>query len=270
MPGTPAFSLLAAPLLLLAACGSEVSGPANGSAPATESRDAAPRALRLKAADGVVVHAAHYPAERAKAVILLFHQANGSAAEYAGIAPRLAAAGFESLAIDQRSGGELFGPNRSVAGQRRSADFLAAEPDVEAALTWAQRRGRPVIIWGSSYSAALVFRLAARHPDAIAALIAFSPGEYLAAPNAVRDAARQVQIPIFVAAASDPQEQSAARAILVDAPSPFETAYLPTTAGIHGSSTLNTQRNPNGAEAAWAAVTEFLARLPLPPPPSTS
>ena len=45
----------------------------------------------LKAADGVLVHGLEYQAPQLKAVMLLFHQAGSSKAEYATIAPRLAA-----------------------------------------------------------------------------------------------------------------------------------------------------------------------------------
>ena len=38
---------------------------------------------------------------------------------------------------------------------------------------------RFILVWGSSYSAALVFLLAAEHQDEIKAILAFSPGEYL-------------------------------------------------------------------------------------------
>lgn len=75
-----------------------------------------PTAVFLKAADGVLVHGLEYRAIRPRALILLFHQAGSSKAEYATIAPRLAAAGYTSLAIDQRSGGSLLGPNATVAG----------------------------------------------------------------------------------------------------------------------------------------------------------
>lgn len=61
-------------------------------------------------------------------MILLFHQAGSSKAEYATISPRLVAAGYSALAIDQRSGGELFGSNETAAAlaaplitRRRSA-----------------------------------------------------------------------------------------------------------------------------------------------------
>jgi alpha-beta hydrolase superfamily lysophospholipase len=220
-----------------------------------------PEALALRANDGVTVHATLYAAVRPRAVIMLFHQAGSSAAEYATIAPRLAASGYEALAIDQRSGGDLFGPNRTVRGIGRSTGYAAVEPDLEAALAWAKGRRLPVIAWGSSYSAALVLRLAARHPGSLAAVLAFSPGEYLDDAGAVRRAAAGVLAPIFVAAASDPGERRAALAILAAAHSSHEVAYLPASAGVHGSSTLIAARNPKGAALAWRAVEGFLRRL---------
>ena len=72
--------------------------------------------VTLKAADGVTVYGTYYPASEPKALILLFHQAGSSSGEYAAIAPRLARAGYSSLAIDQRVGGNLYGPNRTMAG----------------------------------------------------------------------------------------------------------------------------------------------------------
>ena len=99
-------------------------------------------------------------------IVVAFHQARSSAAEYAPIAPRLVNAGFTVLAIDQRSGDGAFGgTNRTAAGfARREVSYDAALPDLEAALAWAkaEARGAPVVVWGSSYSAALVFLLAER------------------------------------------------------------------------------------------------------------
>jgi alpha-beta hydrolase superfamily lysophospholipase len=137
-------------------------------------------------------------------LILLFHQAGSNRAEYAPIAPMLTALGFDALAIDQRSGGSLWGhANETVRHLGRSEDYGSAFHDLEGALTWAKSSGRsgPVIVWGSSYSAALVFLLAAKHLQDVKALLAFSPGEYLASPSSVRSAAAQLSIPIFVTSA---------------------------------------------------------------------
>lgn len=221
----------------------------------------APRSVTLRAADGVEVHGTFYPAPAPRGLILLFHQAGSSKGEYATIAPRLVAEGYSALAIDQRSGGTLFSRNETAAGLRHPASYLDAKQDLEAALAWGKQQAGPVILWGSSYSAALVFLVAAERPQAVRAVLAFSPGEYLGRPTLVRDAAARVEVPIFVTSADDPGEIGTAREILAAAPAAVKDQYVPAQGGIHGSSTLIRSRDPKGAAANWRAVLAFLARL---------
>lgn len=223
----------------------------------------APQAITLQTADHVSVSALVYEAPKAKAIILLFHQADSSKAEYATIAPKLVNAGYTALAIDQRSGGSLFEPNDTVAHLAKRASYADAKNDLVAALDWAKLRRLPVILWGSSYSAALVFQVAAEYPDQIAAVLAFSPGEYLETANEVSRAAAKVHVPIYVTSASSADEVEAARAILSASPAPIRTQFEPRD-GVHGSSTLIETRNPKGAAENWRHVLAFLTALPLP------
>jgi dienelactone hydrolase len=123
----------------------------------------APRRIVLKASDGVDAYAWHYAAaDRARPAILLFHQAGSNHAEYETIAPRLATLGYHALALDQRSGGRMWGQaNRTASESGKEVDYRAALPDLEAALAWPATQGFSFrsIIRGSSYSAALVFLL---------------------------------------------------------------------------------------------------------------
>ncbi len=215
-------------------------------------------AVTFSADDGVVIHGIYTPASSAKALILLFHQAGSSKGEYATIAPRLVAEGYASLAIDQRAGGSLFGTNQTAAALNGDASYLDAKRDLVAALAWAADKHLPVILWGSSYSASLVFLVAADNPGKVAAVMAFSPGEYLGSGSTVRNAAARVYVPIFVTSAQDSGEIAAARSILGAAPSPTKVQFVPTHGGVHGSSTLITARNHAGAAAAWVAVLNFL------------
>jgi len=219
--------------------------------------------FQLSAADGVRVYAQAYETADAKApTILLFHQAGSGKSEYATIAPRLNQLGFNALAIDQRSGGDLFQPpNETVLNLGRSTKYEEVVPDMEAALIWAEKihPGSKVYLWGSSYSASLVFLLAAKHPKEISAVIAFSPAEYLADKNAVHRAAAKVHVPVFIDSA--PQEIAASRSIFDAIPSKLKTQYKP-RAGVHGSSTLRVDRDPAGSELNWNAVTRFLRSLP--------
>jgi alpha-beta hydrolase superfamily lysophospholipase len=221
--------------------------------------------VTITAADGVVLHGEFWPAADSRApLILAFHQAGSSHAEYAPLAPRLNSAGFHVLAIDQRSGGNEFGGrNQTVAALGRSASYEAALPDLEAALAWGKRKANdaPVLVWGSSYSAALVFVLAAKHASDVAGLLAFSPGEYLNKRHAVRMAAAALRMPVFIDQSSDAAEIEQSRVILQATGSSDKTQFVPTRAGVHGSATLRADRNADGAEENWAAVLGFLAKF---------
>jgi alpha-beta hydrolase superfamily lysophospholipase len=222
---------------------------------------AKPNPITLLASDGVSISGLVYPAEHPKAVVLLFHQAGSSKAEYATIAPRLAAAGFTALAIDQRSGGSLFGPNETAGRLAHPATYEQAEPDLVASLEWGVKQHLPVILWGSSYSAALVFEVAAKHAADVSAVIAFSPGEYFGDDQPIARAAARVHVPIYVTSASSAEEVQAARAILAASPAEAKTQYVPQF-GVHGSSTLIQARDPKGAAENWVHLLAFLNSLP--------
>jgi dienelactone hydrolase len=220
----------------------------------------------LKAADGVTVFGLHYRAEHPRAMILLFHQAGSSKDEYATIAPRLVAAGYSALAIDQRSGGGLYGQNETAAnaphkpGESEDAGYPAAEADLKAALDWGVHQKLPIVLWGSSYSAALVFDVAAQNPGKVKALLAFSPGEYMPDKHFVGHAASALAIPVFVDSAANPEEIKAAKSIADAVPGGRATQYVP-VAGVHGSSTLIPAKNPRGADSNWQAALAFLKKV---------
>lgn len=231
----------------------------NGTA---EAQSQAPQPVTLKAPDGVAVYGTYYPVASPRALILLFHQAGSSSGEYAAIAPRLQREGFAALAIDQRVGGDMYGANRTMAAAQDKADYLGALPDLEAALAWAKAKGVPVVLWGSSYSASLVFMLAnaADAKDSVKAVIAFSPGEYFNDKKMVATAAAKVAVPVFVTSANTMEEEAEAKAIVSATRSTDRQQYIPRT-GIHGSSTLNATKNPAGADENWTAVLGFLKRV---------
>ncbi len=216
--------------------------------------------VNFMADDGLTVSGRYYRADAPKALILLFHQANSSKDEYATIAPKLVAQGYSALAIDQRSGGAMFGTNQTAARMTTPATYGDALHDLDAALSWGRTMQLPIIVWGSSYSSALVFELAAKHPVEISAVLAFSPGEYLGPGNPVAVAAAKTTIPVFVAVSSEPAELTAAKPIFENVAASRKTLYVPAN-GVHGSSTLIADRNPKGAEANWAKVDAFLGSV---------
>lgn len=221
--------------------------------------------LTLTAADGVKVFGDVWRAGGARRpVIVAFHQAESSAAEYSPLAPRLVQAGFTVLAIDQRSGNGAFGgSNRTADARGKEASYDEALPDLEAALAWAkvEAKGAPVVVWGSSYSASLVFLLAAAHAKDVSGVVAFSPGEYLNGKRAVRDAAAKVKVPVYIGQSSGADEVKEGAAILKALAASDKQQFIARTPSTHGSSTLRSDRNGAGAEAQWAAVLKFLARF---------
>ena len=129
---------------------------------------------------------------------------------------------------------------RAITGK---TDYLGALPDLEVALKWANAKGLPVVLWGSSYSASLVFLLAnaADAKDSVKAVMAFSPGEYFSDKKMVEAAAAKVTVPVFVTSSNALEEAAEAKAILSATASDRPQLYVPRT-GIHGSSTLNATR----------------------------
>lgn len=213
----------------------------------------------LTASDGVKVYGSFYEAAKPKALILLFHQAGSSKDEYATIAPRLVESGYSALAIDQRAGGGLYGVNATAKAFGREVRYREARPDLQAALDWAQEQKLPIILWGSSYSSSLIFPLAARDPQGIVALLAFSPGEYFDGDPPIAAAASKVSVPVFVA--STKSETGDADPIMAALPKTAGNIRFVPDQGVHGSSTLIAAKNPDGAKANWNAVLAFIKRV---------
>jgi predicted alpha/beta hydrolase len=214
--------------------------------------------VSFPAKDGVKIFGEISPAKgKSRGTIVLFHMAGSNRAEYAPLAPILNADGFTTLAIDQRSGGSLWGSeNQTASTAKRSYDFANAIPDLEAAIAYAgKQHSGPVVIWGSSYSAALVFVVAAVHPE-VKALLAFSPGEYIEGYSIEREA-RKLSIPAFVTSTPDRAEIAAAKALADAVPNHLATQYIPKH-GVHGSSTLRVDENPSGSNENWRHVKDFL------------
>lgn len=250
------FDLLAVAALLIAAPGDAT--PEDGA----NHGSGRPLPVSFAADDGVTVHADHYAANDPKApIVLLFHQARSNRGEYREIAPRLVELGFQALALDQRSGDDRWGlENQTVSERGRSVGYLDARPDLEAAIAWAQSESGtagPVVLWGSSYSAALVFLVAAEHADDVGGVLSFSPGEYLGTDGLVSLAAARVRQPVMILA--PPGERAQAAQIFESVPHQEKVLEVPKKA-VHGSSMLIAERNPD-ADTIWPKVTAFLTRF---------
>ena len=218
----------------------------------------------LDAKDQVKVYGTYYgTGDKSKPIVLLFHMAGSNSSEYAPTAPRLVQLGFNALAIDQRSGGSAFGKtNETVKALGRSAGFQQALPDLEAALAWVASSGHTgkVIVVGSSYSASLVFVLAAQNAGKIAGLAAFSPGEYFGGSTVKSAAAKLQNVRVFVSSASDSGEVSEARSIVEAVPGNAKS-QLAAKRAPHGASSLRLDANGSGQAEVWGAFEQFLASV---------
>jgi dienelactone hydrolase len=104
-----------------------------------------------------------------------------------------------------------------------------------------------------------VFLLAARHPDEVAGVLAFSPGEYFEQKDMVRAAAARVHVPVFITCGSAAEEVERSRSIFGAVASKKKDFYMP-QAGVHGSKTLRSDADPGGAKRNWAEVLAFLKK----------
>lgn len=228
-----------------------------------------PATFTFPSTDGLTITADLFaPHENpATPFIVLFHQAGWSRGEYREILPRLNSLGFNCLAVDQRSGGEVNGlvnetAKRASATGKKTA-YLDTLPDLEAALVWARKshaKGK-VIAWGSSYSASLVLWIAGEKPGMIDAVLAFAPGEYFTRDGKpetwIADAAAKINVPVFITSAK--KERPSWAPIFAAIPDGKKSSYLPETDGNHGSRALWTQFEDS--KGYWEAVTAFLSHL---------
>ena len=225
--------------------------------------------IEFDSADGLKITADLYMAydDKSKPFIVLCHQAGWSRGEYREIAPKLNNLGFNCMAIDQRSGGKVDQIINETAARAKKAGksvtFVDAEPDIVAAAKYAKENfaeGK-LLLWGSSYSSALVLRIAGEHTELVDGTLSFSPGEYFARLGKPRDwiasSAKKVQCPVFITSAKD--EAGKWKPIFEAITVAGKTSFVPTTKGNHGSRALWDQFKDSGDY--WKATKIFLKRF---------
>jgi dienelactone hydrolase len=219
--------------------------------------------ITINTSDGLTLYADWMPVERTDApVIVLFHQAGGSArGEYPSIIDHLSGSGYHVLAVDQRNGGDRFGiPNRTVNSlEGREYSYCDAFPDLIAAVAEARSRARgKLAVWGSSYSAGLVVKLASNPEVAVDAALAFSPAS--GGPMADCEPMAQLTDRVAPLIALRPSREMEVPSVAAQAEA-FRNAgvsFHVIEGGVHGSSMLVPDRSQADLEAAWAVVDKFL------------
>lgn len=200
-------------------------------------------------------------------MIVLFHQAGWSRGEYLEIAPKLNKLGYNCIAIDQRSGEKINEISNitylDAKVKSKPTTFIDAEIDMNAAIDYVKKtyaKASKLIIWGSSYSAALALKIAGERKD-VDAVLAFAPGEYFKRfgkpQDYIAEQAQHIKIPVFITSAK--KEKESWWSIFEIIPSKNKQYFLPETEGQHGSRAL-WEKFPEH-KAYWKAVTSFLKSI---------
>lgn len=232
------------------------------------------REVRVTASDGVAVSAYWLQAKPIQGkgttgdgapvpTILLFHMAGSSApGEYSEIAPILSSEGYNTLAVDLRSGGGRLGAPNKTADRLGDGNigYCEAYPDMVAALNWVKSNGGGgrVAALGSSYSAGLVIKLGTEKQQDIAGVLAFSPASGTPMANCRPEPyLTQMTIPLI---AFRPEREMAVPSVVAQAAAfrKLGVPYLEIENGRHGSLMLRESQTGTNMDHAWRPVFEFL------------
>lgn len=211
--------------------------------------------------DGLLITADLYVTATTNPYIILCHQAGYSRGEYRDIAPKLTRLGYNCLAIDQRSGGEInFIKNETALRAKEKmlpTDYIDAAQDIIASIDYVKSKNPfPIILWGSSYSASLALTIA-KDELKVGALVVFSPGEYFSSNGYVANSISKISIPVL--ALSSRSEYPKMESLFSSVNENLKTLFCPTDEGKHGSKAL-WDSNPSSKEY-WMAVTMFFSKI---------
>lgn len=216
--------------------------------------------IEFTAADGLPVTADSYEVLPGEKYILLCHQADFSRGEYVETAKRLNQLGYNCLAIDQRSGNtcnDIVNETAQRAKEKKlKTDYADAQQDIEAAINYIHNHsGKKIIVLGSSYSAALLLKIAKAN-DKLSAIALFSPGEYLNGINLQKES-EGISIPVF--ATSSKKESKDVAKLLTAIKPENKTIFVPSADGDHGSKVL--WPTAPDKDEYWNAFEGFLKKI---------
>lgn len=226
--------------------------------------DGTAQKVTFLADDGLEVTADYYGLPENKKLILACHQSRYSRGEYNEIAPILLKEGFNVLAIDQRSGGNINNKDNETAiraqDQKLRTSPSKAYADVEAGLTYATTTlgSQKTVVMGSSYSSALAIVLGANHPDSVSAVLSFSPGNYVNVNDkTVPEYVKALKVPLYITSPKSEMEQWEEYVSLIDAS--LLTVYVDDVETKHGASCL--WPTSDGSERHVEQMVQFLRKL---------
>ena len=164
-----------------------------------------PRVVDLTAPDGAKLKATYYAAGKPGPGVMLFHQCDHDRKMWNDLAPRLAASGFNVLALDFRGFGESSGTSALTLppqeGRRQVTEVWPGDVDTAFAYLAAQPGVKKDVIGaaGASCGVNQSIQLARRHPE-VKSLVLLSGSTDREGRHFLR---RSPQLPIFASAADD-------------------------------------------------------------------
>lgn len=209
--------------------------------------------------DGLLITADLYQVGKDKPYMVLCHLAGLSRGEYKDTAKKLNQLGYNCLALDARSGNEVFGITNETAqrarDQHKPTEYLDAEQDILAAIDYTDSLSgdNGVILFGSSYSAALALKIGTDNPK-VKRVIAFSPGEYFGEQLQLKEYIKDFHKPLFVTSAKKEAPQVTELTEHIKGVNQF----IPQQEGAHGSIAL--WETTPGHEEYWQALQAFLMK----------
>lgn len=211
--------------------------------------------------DELLITADLYRIDDTSDFMILFHRAGWSRGEYIDTALKFNALGYNVLAVDQRSGGQINGIKNETylraLAKGYSTTYVAAGRDVEASIEYVrdELKCNSISILGSSYSATLVLVIAQDYEAVIEAIICFSPGEhFLWKGEKIRQVVDELTLPVFVT--SKKTEIAKLETLFGYIGSEIKIQHKPEKSGRHGSEAL--WESFDESTAHWDAITKFL------------
>ncbi len=197
--------------------------------------------VTFPATDSLSVTADLYPGKAGEPFLILLHSEGGSRGEYRDLAPRLVKMGYHCLAVDLRTGKESHFVSNETA--RRAATLtpppqpLDGLKDIAGAIRYAHDLNpQKVVLLGSSRSASLAL-LQATRDTLVAAVIAFSPGEFFRPFVSVADSLGRLRVPVLITGSK--QEYPYLKTLSAKIPPQNLTLFIPSRHdGEHGVRSL--------------------------------
>ena len=214
-------------------------------------------------ADSLKISADLYLKDYRLPFILLFHQGGSSRGEFNEIAVRLMKLDYNCLSVDLRSGNKINYVTNETAKRAENGNypnaFIDAKQDIEAAIQYTKKyNSKPLILFGSSYSASLCLIIANNNDD-VKAVIAFSPGEYFRPKLIVKDKITGMQKPLFVS--SSAMEYDYVEKMLSGVEKNYITFYKPAKGekGVHGAKAL--WKENESSDSCWLELLMFFKKI---------